>query len=143
MGDKIVKSKNLCCQPVVFPSPSLLRRFYLPKKSYEKHISKKTHGLVYYIWMLPSKVMPYLLRLAAPLMDSSIVHWNNFQVSLKHWNCLANYGLMVDHQMCIFELLTLFSVLCALNPDTPALIQHHIMIFKTRLKQLQHTTKKS
>ena len=24
--------------------------------------------------MLPSKVMPYLLRLAAPLMDSSIVH---------------------------------------------------------------------
>ena len=24
MGDKIVKSKNLCCQPVVFPSPSLL-----------------------------------------------------------------------------------------------------------------------
>ena len=26
------------------------------------------------MWMLPSKVMPYLLRLAAPLMDSSIVH---------------------------------------------------------------------
>ena len=24
MGDKIVKSKNLCCQPVVFPSLSLL-----------------------------------------------------------------------------------------------------------------------
>ena len=29
------------------------------------------------MWMLPSKVMPYLLRLATPLMDSSIVHWNN------------------------------------------------------------------
>ena len=27
MGDKIVKSKNLCCQPVVFPSLSLLRNF--------------------------------------------------------------------------------------------------------------------
>ena len=26
MGDKIVKSKNLCCQPVVFPSLSLLNR---------------------------------------------------------------------------------------------------------------------
>ena len=26
------------------------------------------------MWMLPSKVMPYLLRLVAPLMDSSIVH---------------------------------------------------------------------
>ena len=25
MGDKIVESKNLCCQPVVFPSLSLLR----------------------------------------------------------------------------------------------------------------------
>ena len=25
--------------------------------------------------MLSAKVMPYLLRLAAPLMDSSIVHW--------------------------------------------------------------------
>ena len=29
MGDKIVKSKNLCCQPVVFPSLSLLRRYIL------------------------------------------------------------------------------------------------------------------
>ena len=29
--------------------------------------------------MLPSKVTPYLLRLAAPLTDSSIVHWNNCQ----------------------------------------------------------------
>ena len=27
MGDKIVKSKNLCCQPVVFPSLSLLRKY--------------------------------------------------------------------------------------------------------------------
>ena len=26
MGDKIVKSKNLCCQPVVFPSLSLLNK---------------------------------------------------------------------------------------------------------------------
>ena len=36
----------------------------------------KTGGVLYYMWMLPSKVMPYLLRLAAPLMDSSIVHRN-------------------------------------------------------------------
>ena len=28
---------------------------------------------MYIMLMLPSKVMPYLLRLAAPLMDSSIV----------------------------------------------------------------------
>ena len=35
----------------------------------------KTGGVAYYMWMLPSKVMPYLLRLAAPLMDSSIVYW--------------------------------------------------------------------
>ena len=34
----------------------------------------KTGGVSYYMWMLPSKVMPYLLRLAAPLTDSSIVH---------------------------------------------------------------------
>ena len=31
MGDKIVKSKNLCCQPVVFPSLSLLNGTYLEK----------------------------------------------------------------------------------------------------------------
>ena len=30
MGDKIVKSKNLCCQPVVFPSLTLLSAYYLP-----------------------------------------------------------------------------------------------------------------
>ena len=41
----------------------------------EKHVSNPTRGILYYMWMLPSKVMPYLLRLAAPLMDSSIVHW--------------------------------------------------------------------
>jgi hypothetical protein len=29
---------------------------------------------LYFMLMLPSKVMPYLVRLAAPLMDSSIVH---------------------------------------------------------------------
>ena len=42
-------------------------------RTYEKHVSIKTGGILYYMWMLPSKVMPYLLRLAAPLMDSSIV----------------------------------------------------------------------
>ena len=31
--------------------------------------------LLYYMLMLSSKVMPYLLRLAAPLMETSIVHW--------------------------------------------------------------------
>ena len=31
--------------------------------------------------MLSSKVMPYLLRLAAPLMDSSIVHNGTFGYS--------------------------------------------------------------
>ena len=30
--------------------------------------------VLYFMLMLPSKVMPYLLWLAAPLMDSSIVH---------------------------------------------------------------------
>ena len=40
----------------------------------EKHVSNKASGILYYMWMLPSKVMPYLLRLAAPLTDSSIVH---------------------------------------------------------------------
>jgi hypothetical protein len=39
-------------------------------------------GVVYYMWMLPSKVMPYHFRLAAPLMDSSIVHWNSLQFLL-------------------------------------------------------------
>ena len=41
----------------------------------EKHVSNQTFWKKngYITSMLPSKVMPYLLRLAAPLMDSSIV----------------------------------------------------------------------
>jgi hypothetical protein len=45
------------------------------EKCKDKHVSNKTGGVLYYMWMLPSKVMPYLLRLATPLTDSSIVHW--------------------------------------------------------------------
>ena len=40
-----------------------------------KNVSKKTGGFLYFMSMLSSKVMPYLLRLAAPLMETSIVHW--------------------------------------------------------------------
>ena len=36
MGDKIVKSKNLCCQPVVFPSPSLLIKSQNIKKMHSR-----------------------------------------------------------------------------------------------------------
>ena len=34
MGDKIVKSKNLCCQLVVFPSLSLLNKFFWSNQCY-------------------------------------------------------------------------------------------------------------
>ena len=47
------------------------------------------HGALYFMLMLPSKVMPYLLRLAAPLMDSSIVHWND-DVLLSICNFVTN-----------------------------------------------------
>ena len=50
------------------------------KKFYEKHVSNQTGGVLYYMRMLPSKVMSYLLRLAAPLTDSSFVHGNDFQI---------------------------------------------------------------
>ena len=36
MGDKIVKSKNLCCQPVVFPSLSLLKQNLAKKEGMEQ-----------------------------------------------------------------------------------------------------------
>ena len=56
------------------------------------------------MWMLPSKVMPYLLRLAAPLTDSSIVQdvqseetnlGENLQTAsfLKHCN-VEKFGLI-------------------------------------------------
>ena len=48
---------------------------------YEKHVSNG--GVLYFMLMLPSKVMPYLIRLAAPLMDSSIVHCTFEQPSRK------------------------------------------------------------
>ena len=66
---------------------------------YEKHVSNQPGRVLYYMWMRPSKVMPYLLRLATPLMDSSIVHktsplfspscdgWMHFwSHQLYHWN---------------------------------------------------------
>ena len=40
-----------------------------------QNATNTTYGALYFTSMLSSKVMPYLLRLAAPLMDSSIVHW--------------------------------------------------------------------
>ena len=48
------------------------------------------------MWMLPSKVMPYLLRLAAPLTDSSIVQVTTY----KGKNCVFvfNYCCM-DYDM--------------------------------------------
>ena len=67
----------------------------------EKHVSSKTGGALYYMWMFPSKVMPYLLRLAAPLTDSSTVHWDGDIIALKNMvvmPCdLANIdGISVD-----------------------------------------------
>ena len=41
MGDKIIKSKNLCCQPVVFPSLSLLKRIEYANPQYKKDINFK------------------------------------------------------------------------------------------------------
>jgi hypothetical protein len=42
-------------------------------------VVQHSYGNVYIMSMLPSKVMPYLLRLAAPLMDSSIVQTSVIQ----------------------------------------------------------------
>ena len=52
--------------------------FFLGKKITVKntYVTKLVESCTI-MWMLPSKVMPYLLRLAAPLMDSSIVHGND------------------------------------------------------------------
>ena len=55
MGDKIVKSKNLCCQPVVFPSLSLLNclvcgKYGLCEKNELENSTKcpeNTHSCVY------------------------------------------------------------------------------------------------
>ena len=61
----------------------LWRRFFQKKKIYEEHVSNQPGGVLYYMWMLPSKVMPYLHRLAAPLTETSIVHWNDFSFFLN------------------------------------------------------------
>ena len=58
-----------------------MKKIPTTKNCYEKHVSNKTGGVLYYMWMLPSKVMPYLLRLAAPLTDSSIT--SLLQVKIK------------------------------------------------------------
>ena len=44
MGDKIVKSKNLCCQPVVFPSLSLLMKTEAENQDVPKYVVEENPG---------------------------------------------------------------------------------------------------
>ena len=37
-----------------------MKKIPTAENCYEKHVSNKTGGVLYYMWMLPSKVMPYL-----------------------------------------------------------------------------------
>ena len=54
--------------------------------------------------MLPSKVMPYLLRLAAPLMDSSIVHWIDLSAGLiSRWRKAIVQVSHLPNQICVQE----------------------------------------
>ena len=39
-----------------------MKKIPTTENCYEKHVSNKTGGVLYYMWMLPSKVMPYLLN---------------------------------------------------------------------------------
>ena len=59
-----------------------MKKILSDEKFYEKHVSNQPGGALYYMWMLPSKVMPYLHRLAAPLTETSIVQWNDFYLFL-------------------------------------------------------------
>ena len=61
MGDKIVKSKNLCCQPVVFPSLSLLKEQPLVEKSY--NIGSNCQEMIYTVTQL--KVPTHLTQIYA------------------------------------------------------------------------------
>jgi hypothetical protein len=47
---------------------------------------------MYIMSMLPSKVMPYLLRLAAPLTDSSIVQMKTYKGKVFFFNWLQGSG---------------------------------------------------
>ena len=77
-------------------------KYALKKKSaenfYEKQVSNQTDGFLYYMWMLPSKVMPYLFRLAAPLTDSSIVHCNLTMIIAMAW--IPYLGTDPKHLVC-------------------------------------------
>ena len=58
--------------------------YYGSNKSTGKETGKMhLCGMFYFMLMLPSKVMPYLHRLAAPLTETSIVHWNDFSFFLN------------------------------------------------------------
>ena len=70
----------------------------LAENYHEKHVSNKAGG----VWMLLSKVIPYLLRLAAPLMDSLIVHGND-SVSTE---LLEQLSFLVLSKLYFFNLST-------------------------------------
>ena len=60
MGDKIVKSRNLCCQPVVFPSLSLLRKYGMYIFSLNENLNIKEMKI---LWAdLEWKEKPHILR---------------------------------------------------------------------------------
>ena len=61
MGDKIVKSKNLCCQPVVFPSLSLLNS---PNKS-----NFKVYSISKYLCKVPPTTQYFRVQIQGLLKD--------------------------------------------------------------------------
>ena len=72
------------------------------KLSAKIHVSKSVLEM-YITSMLPSKVMPYLFRLAAPLMDSSIVQISNNKDGYHQQDC------------CIFWIGHLFLISSTIN----------------------------
>ena len=38
-----------------------MKKIPATENRYQKHVSNKNGGVLYYMWMLPSKVMPYLI----------------------------------------------------------------------------------
>ena len=80
MGDKIVKSKNLCCQPVVFPSLSLLTNI-IAKATF-------TRGMIFW---LDLKVALFWIRPATEQIQTRakfirMSHWRHTMVDgAKFW----------------------------------------------------------
>ena len=122
MGDKIIKSKNLCCQPVVFPSLSLLNFFSFVttilhhglRNIFFQFLVGLLFSLIYFDLYFPFLlgIFPFLfLLLFIPFSFSFFITFIYFFWFFWTFISLSSISCFLDGKLFLFDLKDAFKVL--------------------------------